>query len=207
MILIVKHVAIEGPGTIGTFFEQLRWDMRTVELQEVGASCCPCGHQDAFPDDLSCTEAIIILGGPMNVYEENKYPFLKEEHVFIEEALRREIPILGICLGAQLLAKAAGAKIHKADCTQIGWDSVELTPEGIEDHLFSGLPARLRVFQWHEDTFELPTGAVLLATSQDCRNQAFRVGKNAYGLQFHVEVTDREIKDWFDEYCAEYEPL
>ena len=107
---------------------------------------------------------------------------------------------MGICLGSQLLARACGAEVKKCASPEIGWRSVKLTPEGERDPLFSGLSPEPEVFQWHEDTFDLPPGGVLLAEGSHCRNQAFRAGKNAYGFQFHMEVTPEMIGSWIAEY-------
>ncbi|MDD5155363.1 MAG: type 1 glutamine amidotransferase [Candidatus Omnitrophica bacterium] len=199
-ILFIKHIDIEGPGSIEEFFSATGRPLKTVDL-----SCA--GH---LPDDLSGIAAVISLGGPMNVYEEGKYPFLKEEDGFLKMALRQGIPILGICLGAQLLAKACGAKVKKATVEEIGWRSVSLTRSGRGDPLFKGLDSRLDVLQWHQDTFEIPEGGIRLAESGDCLNQAFKIGRNAYGIQFHIEVTARMIESWLARYspegCLELKP-
>lgn len=189
MILFIKHIAIEGPGAFGDFSSDSQYKARTIELDNGGT----------LPEDLRDIQAIVILGGPMNVYEEEKYPFLKHEDTFLKKAIKKEIPILGICLGAQLIAKACGAVVKKAQQEEIGWFLVDLTEEALKDPLFTGLSEKIYVFQWHGDTFEIPDNATLLATSKTCKNQAFKCG-NAYGLQFHVEVTDKEIKAWPEEY-------
>lgn len=183
MILVIKHIEKEGPGSIAEFFN----DIKTIEL----------GKGDALPSDFSDIEAVFCMGGPMNVYEEDKYPFLKEEDKFIKLLVEREIPFFGVCLGAQLLAKACGAKVYKADIKEIGWKNIELTDDGLKDPLFTGLPGNLNVLQWHEDTFDAPGNGALLAVGNDVRNQAFRAGSRAYGLQFHIEVTSQMISDWF----------
>lgn len=190
MILIIKHIEIEGPGTLGEFFKATDYKSKIAELY----------NGEALPSLAEC-EAIISLGGPMNVYEEDKYPFLKDEDNFLKKAIKEEIPILGICLGAQLLAKACGAKVTKAAQKEIGWCGVELTQTGKSDRLFAGLPHKLSIFQWHEDTFALPESAAHLAQSKVCPNQAFRFGKNAYALQFHVEVTPDMIGSWVKAYA------
>lgn len=175
-----------GPGLLGEYFQTLGWEILTVELY--------CG--DSLPKTLDSAAGVVILGGPMNVYEEESYPFLRSEDQFIRQVLREEVPFLGICLGAQLLAKACGAAVTKSPHKEIGWFEAELTEAGMRDSLFRGLPGTLSVFQWHEDTFVVPVGASLLATSELCRNQAFKVGNLAYGLQFHLEVTPEMVRAW-----------
>ncbi len=191
MILIVKHIDIEGPGTLGEFLDERKIPYRIIDL----------GEGEILPEDFSDISAVVVLGGPMNVYEENQYPFLVQEHIFIQEVLKKQIPFLGICLGSQLLAKAAGAKVVKSPVKEIGWYNVQLTPEGQKDPLFKGFKENEPIYHWHGDMFEIPSEGNLLATAQGCPHQAIKVGANAYGLQFHVEVTDKSIKEWCDEYC------
>lgn len=199
-ILIIKHIGIEGPGSIEEFFRNTAWGLRVIDLNK----------EELGPEDFADVGAIISLGGPMNVYEESKYPFLKDEDEFLKKATREEIPILAICLGAQILAKACGGKVEKAKQKEIGWYKVNLTQTGRSDPLFENLPGELMVFQWHEDTFEIPQGGVHLAESRACANQAFRFGRNAYGLQFHIEVTPEMVESWIKEYnkkdYTEYDP-
>jgi GMP synthase-like glutamine amidotransferase len=185
-IYVGEHTEDEGPGLLGEFFQGLGWDLVRLALY----------RGDELPENLDSAAGVVILGGPMNVYEEEEYPFLKEEDMFIKKVLREEIPFLGTCLGAQLLARACGAAVTKSPHREIGWYDVELTEEGRRDSLFRGLGPTLPVFQWHEDTFALPDGAVLLASGKVCRHQAFRVGRRAYGLQFHMEVTADMVKAW-----------
>ncbi|MDD5259681.1 MAG: type 1 glutamine amidotransferase [bacterium] len=185
-ILVVKHVENEGPGSIGDFFRNSAWELHTIDLF----------RGERLDLGLEQVAAVVVMGGPMNVYEEDKYPFLKEENVFIKKVVEQEIPYLGICLGSQLLAKACGAAVIKAPEKEVGWFNVSLTLEAAHDPLLQGVDGPLEVFQWHEDTFTIPDGGVLLATAETCRNQAFRCGKNAYGLQFHVEVSTDMIWSW-----------
>jgi len=191
MILIIKHIDIEGPGTLGDFLDQRKIGYRIIDL----------GSGDSLPKDVVQIKAVVVLGGPMNVDEEHLYPFLKLENEFIQEVLRRQIPYLGICLGSQLLAKAAGARVVKSPVKEIGWYQVKLTQEGKRDSLFEGFSEEDPIYHWHGDMFQIPNNGKLLATAEGCPNQALKVGKNAYGLQFHVEVTDKSIKEWCDEYC------
>jgi GMP synthase (glutamine-hydrolysing) len=193
-VLIIKHVDIEGPGLIEDFLTQGRIHYQILSL-EPGLSLPKL-------DDFS---HIVLLGGPMNVYEEGRYPFLKEEDLFIKEAIQRGKFVLGICLGAQLIAKALWARVIKSPAREIGWYDVSLTRIGAVDPLFSHLPKTFSVFQWHEDTFEIPHGATLIATSPLVPYQAFRYGDNAYGLQFHLEVTGEMIREWMKTYDEEFE--
>ncbi len=159
-------------------------------------------HQgELLPCDLTGLDAVVSLGGPMNVYEEDRYPFLKEEDVFLKKVLAAELPFLGICLGSQLLAKAAGGSVVRSPVEEIGWSNIHLTKEGGVDPLFRDLPSVLEVYQWHGDMSIVPPGGSLLAFSDGCPVQAFRAGKNAYGLQFHAEITQRSIEDWSQAYA------
>ncbi len=193
-VLIVKHIEIEGPGLIEDCLITDRIPYRVLEA----------GINPRFPgvDDFT---HIILLGGPMNVYEEDPYPFLKPEDLFIKEAVQRGKRILGICLGAQLIAKALGARVYKAPQKEIGWYPMTLTEEGTKDPLFSLLPQSFLTFQWHGDTFDLPSAGKRMAASDPVRNQAFRYGENAYGLQFHVEVVEGMIREWLKEYEKEFD--
>ncbi len=193
-VLVIKHVDIEGPGLIEDCLREERIPYQILTLKS--------GLHLPKLDPLT---HIVILGGPMNVFEEDQYPFLREEDLFIKEALQRGKSILGICLGAQLIAKALGAKVFKAPAKEIGWYDVSLTRIGSIDPFFFRLPKTFSVFQWHEDTFEIPHHAILIATSSLVPYQAFRYGENAYGLQFHLEVTREMISEWMETYEQEFE--
>ena len=191
-VLIIKHVEVEGPGLIEYCLDQKRIPYQVL--------CLDSGVGLPKPEDFT---HIVLLGGPMNVYEEDRYSFLKNEDLFIKEAIQRGKCILGICLGAQLIAKALGAKVFKAPVKEVGWYDVSLTRIGSRDPLFSDLPKTFSVFQWHEDTFEIPRAGKLIATSSPISHQAFRYGENAYGLQFHLEVTEEMISEWVETYGEE----
>jgi GMP synthase-like glutamine amidotransferase len=146
MIAILKHIQIEGPGILGDIFAEHGLHTECIELEE----------GKALPDIKEC-EGVVILGGPMNVYEEQKFSFLRDEDAFLKKVIQERIPALGICLGAQLLAKACGAVVKRSPVKEIGWYPIKLTPQAKSDLLFSGLDDDLDVFQWHEDTFEIPS--------------------------------------------------
>ena len=185
-ILIVKHIESEGPGTLETFYKGRGYVPVVLELEKTRR----------FPANIKEFKLVVIMGGPMSVYDEEKYTFLKAENTFIKEILNEEIPYLGVCLGAQLLAKALGAKVIKAPVKEIGWHEVRLTERGQEDILFRNVPKTYSVFQWHEDMFTVPNNGILLSDSTNTINQAFKYGKNAYGLQFHIEATPAMIENW-----------
>lgn len=184
-ILILKHVPFEGPGT---FREEL--EKRGLRYREVSL------YEEAAPVTLDGCKGLIIMGGPMNVYEEEEYPFLKDEDRLIKEALSMRLPMIGVCLGAQLMAKAAGAKVVKGKKKEIGWYPLYLAEEASDDPVFGDIPREIEVFQWHGDTFDIPKSALRLASSELFPNQAFRIGDNAYAFQFHIEVTEEIIKEW-----------
>jgi GMP synthase-like glutamine amidotransferase len=190
MILYIKHIALEGPETLGTFLAQQGFSSKTIEVW----------RGDPLPEDLSGIQAVVCLGGPMNVYEEEQYPFLKREDSLIRKVLEEDVPFLGICLGSQLLAKANGARVSRAREEEIGFSQVRLTEEGMRDPLLKGVPPDMEVFQWHGDTFDIPAQAAWLARGAVCPHQAFRVGRCAYGVQFHVEITGKNIQEWAEAY-------
>ncbi|MEE8575593.1 MAG: gamma-glutamyl-gamma-aminobutyrate hydrolase family protein, partial [Thermodesulfobacteriota bacterium] len=140
-------------------------------------------------------------------YDREKYPFIDGEIELIKNALARDIPTLGICLGAQLMAAAAGARVYKGAKKEIGWYDISLTIEGVTDPLFNALPEKMKVFQWHGDTFDIPDDAVCLASSELFPRQMLRIGKNGYALQFHLEVTQSLIEDFVSAGSAELSEL
>ncbi len=184
--LVLQHVACEDMGAFGPLFERAGYGLTYLRIFK----------DQAVPASLKGYSAVVVLGGPMGVYEEDRFPFITKELRLIEAALKDDVPLLGICLGSQLLAKAAGADVYKGNKKEIGWYKVRLTDEGGKDALTVGLPREFTVFQWHGDTFDVPQGGANLAGSELFPHQMLRVGKRAYGLQFHLEVTDDMIKDW-----------
>jgi GMP synthase (glutamine-hydrolysing) len=169
-------VAWEGSGLIGA-----EADVRGLHPEVLRLDLCACLP---LPDEV---EGLIVMGGPMGVYEYDKYPFLAAECRFIAEMVRHNRPVLGVCLGAQLLARALGARVFPGHKPEVGFGLVKLTAEGDRDPLFGPEGPQIPVFHWHGDTFDLPQGATLLASSADYPHQAFRFEQRAYGLQFHVE--------------------
>jgi len=188
-VLFLKNIVAEGPGTIERFLGESAIPFKLVEL----------GEGELAPS-LDGFDTLIMLGGPMAVYEAEEYTFLKEGFKTIEAALKKDMRVLGVCLGAQSLAHVLGARVYKADVKELGWLDIELTKEGVEDPVAGSLAADgsvVKVFQWHGDTFDIPSGAKRLARSEQVENQAFVYGDNAYGLQFHIEATPAMIADWF----------
>ena len=187
-VLLLRQAPPESGGTIETALTTAGLAFRYVDLYHEIPSRLP----------LDQAAGLVILGGPMNVDEVDRYPFLRHEVPWIREAIEAGLPTLGICLGSQLLAKALGARVYPNHVKEIGWYPIELTPAAAEDPLLAQSGTRT-VFQWHGDTFDLPSGAVHLARSPLCENQAFRYGRLSYGLQFHAEMTAAMIDAWVDD--------
>ena len=157
---------------------------------------------EALPD-VGEVSGVVVLGGAMNADEVVKFPWLADARSLLRVAVAQEVPVLGVCLGAQLLARACDAAVTRAPTREIGFRKVEVLDAGVRDPLLAAFAPSALVFQWHEDTCELPPGAELLATGEDTFVQAYRVGERAYGVQFHFEVTTREISAWSDDTGAE----
>jgi GMP synthase-like glutamine amidotransferase len=181
-IHIFQHVPYEGPAKIEAWLKEQGHELKFSRLYE--SSRIPL---------LKSIQGLVIMGGPMGVNDEEKYPWLKLEKAFIKKALEAGLPVLGVCLGAQLMAAALGAKVYANKEKEIGWWELKLTPEGVESGLLGEAKAP-QAFHWHGDTFDLPLGATRLAKSADCLNQAFSWGQKALGLQFHLEVGPAELR-------------
>jgi len=139
---------------------------------------------------------LILMGGPMSVHDEDVHSFLSGEKIFVRRWVREGNPILGICLGAQLIADCLGARVYRGDKEELGWYEMTVTEEGKNDPLVRGFPQRFPAFQWHSETFDLPKGAILLASARDYPHQAFRFRDLTYAFQFHLEVTEEMLHTW-----------
>jgi GMP synthase (glutamine-hydrolysing) len=148
---------------------------------------------EPVPEGVGDAAGVVLMGGPASVYEQDRYPFLRDELRLLEDALRHGTPILGVCLGSQLLAAALGAPVRPGAAPELGWHAVTLEDAAASDRLFTGLPRSFVAFHWHGDVFDLPAGATWLARSEQTLHQAFRYGENAYGLLFHLEVTEELV--------------
>jgi GMP synthase (glutamine-hydrolysing) len=189
--IAIRHVPFEDLGILEDALSRASYEVRYREagLDDLGAA------------DLAEANLLIVLGGPIGAYEEDRYPFLADELRAIERRLRLGAPTLGVCLGAQLLARALGAPVYSGPTREIGWDGVQLTDAGLRSPLrhLGGTS----VLHWHGDTFDLPAGAELLASTAAYRNQAFRIGPSLLGLQFHAEVVSSRVEQWLIGHASE----
>jgi GMP synthase (glutamine-hydrolysing) len=185
-LLVFQHVAAEPLGTLDPLIRRRGHRVRYVNFER---------HPDHEPN-VDRYRGLIVLGGPMNVEEHERRAHLRAEMRAIERMLHQGKPVLGICLGAQLLAHVLGAPVRRNHVPEIGWHRLQTTPEGRADDVIGALGAEAPVFQWHSYRFEIPSGAVHLARTPTCEPQAFRHGDNAYGFQFHLEMDERLIERW-----------
>lgn len=185
-LLICQHVPYELLGTLNPLLKKEGFRIKYVNF----------GRHPHLKPSMDDYDGLIVLGGPMNCDEIEKYPNLSTEIGLITRAIETKKPVLGICLGAQLIARALKASVAPHTEKEIGWYSLALTQAGQKDPLLSHLSQVPAVFQWHGDTFEIPEGAVHLATSPSCKNQAFKYLETTYALQFHLEVDEAMIRRW-----------
>ncbi len=177
-IQVLQHVPFEGPGAIGKWMQDHGHTLITTKL-----------FADEPLPTLNTFDGLIIMGGPMGVNDADQYPWLKPEAALIADAVDSGKYVLGICLGAQLIANALGARVYPNKQKEIGWFNLTRTLDAADSPVGQALPQTLTAFHWHGDTFDLPQGATLLASSTACRNQAFLAGSRTLGLQFHLETT------------------
>lgn len=190
-ILIIQNHRIETPGTISDYLESKSIPFQLVHPWN--------GEKIPSGEDFHAT---IALGCPLSVHDTPNVEFLKHLYFHVAETIRNNRPYLGVCFGAQILAKALGATVERnPNGKEIGTYQVELTTDGVADQLFAGFPAQFPAFHWHGEMFKIPFGAKNLAISELCANQAFRIG-NAAGIQFHFEASPDKVPEW----CAEYAP-
>jgi len=186
-ILVLQHVDYE---ILGTLYPMLKEKGFNVD-------CINFGKNPEAQPKLNGASALILLGGPMNVNQTKQYPFLAYETELIKEAIALDIPVLGICLGSQLIAKALGGKVQKHTQHEIGWYKMEISENGKKDPLLKHIDHEY-IFEWHGDTFSLPSACTLLASTQTCSHQAIRYGDKVYGFQFHLEVDVPTIQRWMN---------
>jgi GMP synthase (glutamine-hydrolysing) len=184
-VLVLQHIACEPPGVYEDVIRERGAAIHRVELDE----------GEGLPDWREFS-AIVAMGGPMSVNDEEELPWLRAEKALIADAVRAGVPFFGACLGSQLLAASLGGEVGPGPEPEVGILPVYITDDGEDDPVFTGLPRELPTLQWHGDTFSLPEGAVLLASSPAYPNQAFRWGDRAYAVQFHLEVSREMAEEW-----------
>ncbi len=187
-VRVIQHMAEEGPGLLAVALERAgaAVDVTRVDLGE------------PVPAELGDAAGLVVLGGSMGVSDADRLPHLSDELRLIDSALRAGAPVLGVCLGSQLLAAALGARVTRATAPEIGWLAVTPSPAASADPLFGALPSSFVALHWHGDVFDLPEGATLLASSAQTPRQAFRHGARAYGILFHLEATAPQVRAMAD---------
>lgn len=195
----------EGPGTIEDFLKKENIAYTVLEM--------PGTENIPSPDDF---DTLLMMGGPMSVNEDDLYPYINKEEALVKDFIAKSKRVLGVCLGAQIMAKALGSRVYKGAEQEIGWYDINITGEGLSDgrilrlatHPQDGnICTKFKVFHWHGETFDVPDGAVGLASSALYPNQAFRYGKNAYAFQFHIEVKKGMIYEWLKNETVDLEKI
>ncbi|MBP2301372.1 glutamine amidotransferase [Azospirillum picis] len=189
--IAIRHIAFEGLGIVEPILRRAGYALHVHDA----------GIDDLQGIDPSDAQLLVVLGGPVGAYEDDRYPFLADELRLLERRLAAGLPTLGICLGAQLMARALGARVYPGPGKEIGWAPLALTEAGRASPLAHLDGAA--VLHWHGDTFDLPAGAELLASTDLCAHQAFSLGRNALGLQFHGEVDGADIERWLVGHACE----
>jgi GMP synthase (glutamine-hydrolysing) len=183
-VLALQHTWEDPPGYLGEILQEHGIDYEVVDVE-----------REPLPN-LTAYQAVIIMGGSQHLYRDEHLPYFVQEKAALHRVIEEEIPTLGICLGGQLLASVLGADVYEHHQTLLGFFQISLTEAGCQDPLLAGLPGYQLAFHWNKDLFDLPTGAVRLASHENGPNQAFRYGKHIYGLQFHIELNAELIQNW-----------
>ncbi len=185
-LLVIRHEPCSSLGMLKTAVKKAALPFRYLDISQGAVLSEPITHYSH----------IVILGGAISAYEDDRYPFLKTEFKLLETAIAQQIPLLGICLGSQILARVLGADVYRGESgREAGWCDIQLTDAGQQDFLFQGFPTRFKVFESHQDTFALPSQCVHLATSGMYPNQAFRYGNSVWAMQFHLEIDEHVLTD------------
>jgi GMP synthase (glutamine-hydrolysing) len=182
-VVVLQHVAVEGPGRIAAALDRAGRSWRTVRLFD----------KATVPVGPSGIEGLVVMGGPMSVVDTGAYPHLSAEQNLIADCLDAQVPVLGVCLGSQLLAATLGADVRPAPRIELGWRRVTLTEQGVADPVLGQMPVAFSPLHWHGDVFDLPPATVHLASSELTPVQGFRHGANAYGLLFHLEAEHEQV--------------
>jgi GMP synthase (glutamine-hydrolysing) len=183
--LVLLQTETEKPANIIKWLSDFNQNYKTIKLW--------C---EKIPEDLEIYNGLIIMGGVMSANDENEHPFLSDEIVLIQKWLKTNKPLLAICLGAQLMASALNKKVYRGEEPEIGWFPIQFNEAGSADLMFQNFSPEAIVFQWHNDTFDLPSSGLLQASSAKYSNQVFRIKENAYALQFHPEMDEDLIRSW-----------
>jgi GMP synthase (glutamine-hydrolysing) len=191
--IALRHVAFEDLGLLSAILDQAGWDV----------SFCEAPIEDLSDLAIERADLLIVLGGPIGVYETDAYPFLAKEIALLERRLAKDRPTLGICLGSQLMARALGSRVFPGPVKEIGWGHVVLTQAGRDSSLSCLADGHAAVLHWHGDTFDLPAGAVRLASNDVYDNQAFAYGQRGLALQFHLEADPRQLEEWYVGHAVE----
>lgn len=192
-VVVLQHVEVEGPGRIAAALDRAALTWRTIMP----------GEGLPVPVGPAGIEGLVVMGGPMGVGDSADHPYLEREKDLIADCVAADVPVLGICLGAQLLAATLGAHVRPGPGLELGWLPVTLTPESGDDPLFAGAPRLFDALHWHGDVFDLPSGSVHLASSEQTGVQAFRHGRSAYGLLFHLEADVEQVARMADAFPDE----
>ncbi len=193
--LVLQQMSFEGPALIGEVAAARGLELRIIRTDS--------GEPVPSADSVEAYEGLIVLGGAMGALDDDAHPALAAERALVAAAIDRGVPVLGMCLGAQIIALAAGAELRRGDESEDGLGTVELTDAGRDDPVIGPAGPTVPVFHWHEDTMTLPEGAVLLASNENYPHQAFRLGRTVYGFQFHLEMGPDQLAGIADELPAD----